>query len=150
HPDMVRSGSCLIRPTAKWLRVAGAWSGVSETLTGITKLLLEREGVPPTEAINRLLTATNGRDLFSNDPSFDQYWLEKLAEAADVDLNPRRLGDAKALFSKVANENPGLTNVLPEAEALAAESVSRQHRAEQDARRLAIVYSVMLRKSSGK
>jgi hypothetical protein len=42
----VESGSCLIRPTARWRMYSNAWSAASERLTGITKEILD-EGCHP-------------------------------------------------------------------------------------------------------
>jgi hypothetical protein len=51
----VASGSCLIRPPAKWTLYRNAWSVASEALTGITKAMLDRDDLPPTgvEAVPR-------------------------------------------------------------------------------------------------
>src|SRR5689334_12673109 len=62
----VVSGSCLIRPPAKWTVYSNAWSAVSERLTGITREMLDRDGLPPREALDRFLTAVADRDLFSD------------------------------------------------------------------------------------
>ena len=47
----VESGSCLIRPPAKWTFYRNAWSAVSERLTGIAREILDQDGLPPSEAL---------------------------------------------------------------------------------------------------
>jgi hypothetical protein len=47
----IESGSCLIRPVARWTRHANAWSAAAEALTGITREMLDRDGLPPGEAV---------------------------------------------------------------------------------------------------
>src|SRR6266481_2981759 len=69
HDDgSVESGSCLIRPPAKWKIYANAWTAVAERLTGITKEMLDQDGLPPTEAVKR----------------FHDHWLGMLADAASI------------------------------------------------------------------
>jgi hypothetical protein len=53
----VVSDSCLIRPPAKWTLYANAWSTASEHLTGITRAMLDKRGLPPSEALKRFLDA---------------------------------------------------------------------------------------------
>jgi len=119
------SGACLIRPTAKWTTYANAWSAASERLTGITRDMLDRDGVSPREAAERFLAAVGDRDLYSDEVDFDRHWLTMLADGAGVSLGQRGLGDVKRLSERstvAANEPP-------------------HHRAEADARRLALALS---------
>src|ERR1044071_4876547 len=62
----IESGSCLIRPVARWTRYANAWSATAERLTRITREMLDRDGLPPSEAAALLFTAVKGRDLYSD------------------------------------------------------------------------------------
>ena len=122
HDDgTVTSGGCLIRPAAKWTMYASAWSPASERLTGITREMLDRDGVSPRDAMERFLAAVGDRDLYSDEVDFDRHWLTMLADAAGVSLEQRGLGDVKRLseHSTVAADEPP------------------RHRAEADARRLA-------------
>lgn len=109
------SGACLIRPIAKWTRHADAWSAASERLTGITRDMLEQDGVTPREAMRRLLDAVGDRDLYSDAPPYDQHWLGLLADAAGLSISGRTIGDITSLMSQPAGPTP--------------------HRAEADARR---------------
>ena len=131
HEDgAITSGSCLIRPPAKWTMYANAWSAASERLTGITREMLDRDGLPPGEALTRFLDAVGDRDLFSDAPDFDTHWLGMLAEAAGISLGSRLMRDTKALRG-VAGAMQGLND----------QPCPDRHRAEPDARRLAVAFA---------
>ena len=119
----VESGSCLIRPVARWTIYANAWSATAERLTGITREMLDRDGVPPGEAVDRLLDAVMGRDIYSDQPDFDEHWLTMLFAAGGGPFGDLKLGNAARL-------------VDPAGAILELEGPSA-HRAEADARRLA-------------
>jgi len=79
----------------------------------------------PREAAERFLAAVGDRDLYSDEVDFDRHWLTMLADGAGVSLGQRGLGDVKRLSERstvAANEPP-------------------HHRAEADARRLALALS---------
>jgi hypothetical protein len=86
----VESGSVLIRPPARWTRYTNAWSPASEALAGITREMLDREGLPPNDAAKRFLDAVGDRDLFSGEPEFDAHWLSMLTSAAAISLGRTR------------------------------------------------------------
>jgi hypothetical protein len=132
HEDgSVESGSCLIRPPAKWKMYENAWNPASARLTGITKSLLDRDGLPPSEALKRFFDSVRDRELFSDEPDYDAYWLQMLADAAAIPLDGRKLGDAKKLIERM-----GLTVRFDE---------PPRHRAEADARRFAAAFAKALR-----
>jgi hypothetical protein len=124
----IESGSCLIRPPAKWTTYGNAWSPVSERLTGITRGMLDRNGLSPREAIERFLDAVGDRDLFSDEPDFDTHWLMMLMDATGASLGERKLGDVKRLIG-------------PMDWTVRVQRASPRHRAEADARRLALALS---------
>ena len=127
----VESGSCLIKPPAKWTMYRNAWSTASERLTGITRDMLDRDGVPPSEAMRRFLDAIGDRDLLSDEADFDTHWLGMLAEAAGKSIEGRTLGDAKKLIEEAAaNDGSAMECGEP-----------LRHRAEADARRLALTFA---------
>jgi hypothetical protein len=103
-----------------------AWNPASERLTGITKSMLDRDGLPPSEALKRFLDAVGDRDLVSDEPTFDNHWLSMLVDAAAISLDERKLGDARALIARMGAKQ-GLEFDEPP-----------RHRAEADARRLAL------------
>jgi DNA polymerase III epsilon subunit-like protein len=118
------SGACLIRPAGKWTTYSNAWSLASERLTGITREMLDRDGVSPRQAAERFLAAVGDRDLYSDEVDFDRHWLAMLADAAGISLGERKLGDLKRLAGHI-DQTVGSGELL-------------RHRAEADARRLAL------------
>jgi len=64
----ITSGACLISPAAKWTTYGNAWSAASERLTGITREMLDRDGVSPREAVERFLEALKPRDGTGSSP----------------------------------------------------------------------------------
>ena len=97
----VESGSCLIRPPGKWTMYGNAWSPASERLTGITREMLDRHGLPPSQAMKRCLEAVGERELFSDDPEFDSHWLSMLADAAGTSIGGRTICNAKKLIESI-------------------------------------------------
>jgi DNA polymerase III epsilon subunit-like protein len=128
-----------------------AWSATSERLTGITRAMLDRDGLPPKEAIERFLDAVVGRDLLSDEPGFDDHWLRMLANAAAISLGGRKLGDARELIEQIGAKHG---SEFERRESLRTEETKSpyaagakhglefdeppRHRAEADARRLAM------------
>ena len=123
----VESGSCLIRPPPQWNLYRNAWSAAAERLTGITREMLDRDGLPPREVMKRVLDAVGDRDLFSDERDFDSHWFSMLADAEGTSIEERTLGDARKLI-----EQMGLTIAFDE---------PPRHRAEADARRLALAFA---------
>ena len=89
----------------------------------ITREMLDRDGVPPVEAVDRLLDAVKGRDIYSDQPDFDEHWLTMLFAAGGGPLGNLKLGNVARL-------------VDPAGAILELEGPSA-HRAEADAQRLA-------------
>ena len=70
-----------------------------------------------------MLGDVGDRDLFSDNPDFDAYWLAMLADAAGTSVETHKIGDAKRII--------GSTSSLYEP----------HHRAEADARALAAAFA---------
>jgi hypothetical protein len=122
----ITSDSFLIKPPSRWTRYTNAWSAASEALTGISREMLDRDGLSPAEVMNRFLAAVEGCELFSDAPDFDAHWLGMLSDAAMVDLAGREIGNAKTLIEEAGGKG-----------ALAGEPDGLRHRAGADARWLA-------------
>ena len=120
----ITSGASLIRPAAKWTTYGNAWSPASERLTGISQEMLDRDGLSPREAMERFLDVVGDRNLYSDEIDFDSHWLGMLLDAAGVSLGERKLGDLNQFM-----KHSGLTPKFDE---------PPRHRAEADARRLAL------------
>lgn len=128
--NRVHSGSSLIRPEPRWIRLPSAWSAASERLTSITRDMLDREGVPADEALPRLLQSVDDRQLLSDEPAWDLYWLGQLIEAAGSSAD-KPLGNAKVVITEAAARLGRVPNW----------DLPIRHRAEADARRLAEIYA---------
>src|SRR5438067_10930728 len=100
-------------------------------MTGITMEVLEKTGLAPREALARFLDAVANRDLFSDQPDFDNHWLGMLAEAAGVSPGMRKISDIQVLLKG------RLSNFQT--------APASRHRAEPDARRLALAVASVLR-----
>jgi hypothetical protein len=88
--------------------------------------VLDRDGLAPKDTIDRFLGIIGERDLFSDEPEFEAHWLSMLADAATISLGARKIVDARKLLEQAAviiepGERP-------------------RHRAEADARRLALAF----------
>lgn len=70
----------LIRPAPGWTD----WSAASERLHGITQARLLAEGEPPGDVARRVAEVLGGKDVTvaSDNPVFEQFWLERLMAAA--------------------------------------------------------------------
>jgi len=122
------SESHLIRPPEDW-PVKASWDRAAERLHGITLAQLWRDGRPTWEVARRMNTVLDGRELFS-DALQDETWLRLLFDAAGPDptFTIRR---TDATYAR--------------AKALAAELAPRRHRAEADARHLAVFWNIVAR-----
>jgi hypothetical protein len=96
----------------------------SERLTGITREMLDRDGVSPREAVERFLAAVVDRDLLSDEVDFDRHWFGMLVDAAGAPLGKATLSDLNQFMQR-----SGLTPKFEE---------PPRHRAEANAVRLAL------------
>lgn len=72
----------LIKPAADWTY----WDQYAqESIHGISRELLELEGISVLEAANRLNTALNGNTVYTDAPEYDRGWLAKLFSKAGID-----------------------------------------------------------------
>lgn len=89
HADdaTLEAHSLLIRPDDSWLARDGAWDGAAVRVHGLTLERLMDEGLPISEACERLDAAFAGRVLASDTGagSWDDDWLLALYEAAGRD-----------------------------------------------------------------
>ena len=138
------SESHLIRPPEDW-PVKASWDRAAERLHGITLAQLWRDGRPTWEVARRMNTVLDGRELFS-DALQDEAWLRLLFDAAGLDPTfTIRRTDARILISRVAADLGMDEATYARAKALAAELAPRRHRAEADARHLAVFWNIVAR-----
>jgi len=139
----VVSGACLIKLTPAWLAVPNAWSDASEQLTGITLDMLDRDGVPPTEVVSILTAALQGRLLLSDNQAFDGWWFGALFRAAGVSTATWMIGDTTQALEYAAAK-AGLRRIdRMEIDLAAFKDSPTKHRAEPDARRLAVRWGII-------
>lgn len=141
--DTIVSESHLIQPPEDW-PMKESWDRAAERLHGISLLRLWTDGRPVSEVARRMNEALDGRELFSDAPQ-DETWLRLLFEAAG--LEPTfivRKTDARVLISQRAAERGLDDAAYARARALATELAPRRHRAEADARHLAVLWNIIL------
>ena len=89
------SRNWLIRPAPDW--EYWDWSPQAEALHGISRELLEREGLPAAQVLAELAAAAAGCDVYA-DADLDAYWLETMALAcrAEPGFGVRYFGELLA------------------------------------------------------
>lgn len=125
-----QSCAWLIRPAPAWQY--WDWSPDAENLHGISREMLDREGLPPAEVLAGMLDFVRDCDVYA-DADLDQYWLEVLCHAAGLPLPfpVRYLGE---LLQKRGYTRPQVVASLDEAK----RRLPKEHLAREDAKRLAL------------
>ncbi len=133
--------SHLIRPAPGW----DEWSAEAESIHGISRERLLREGTPHDTVARRMVETLTGHDLFASAPSWDGQWLSRLLRAAGLPRHALRLRDTDELQRDTALavlERAGvpvaarrdLTDDILEANRSRAKAAPPAHRALEDAR----------------
>jgi hypothetical protein len=136
------SESHLIKPPAEW-PVKESWDRAAERLHGIALAQLWRDGRPVWEVARRMNAVLAGQELFSDAPQ-DETWLRLLFDAAGFEPTfIIRRTDARILISQAAADRGLDEAAYARAKALAAEMAPRRHRAEADARHLAVLWHIV-------
>jgi hypothetical protein len=136
------SESHLIKPPAEW-PVKESWDRAAERLHGIALAQLWREGRAVWEVAQRMNAVLGGRELFSDAPQ-DEAWLRLLFDAAGCEPGfTIRRTDARVLISQAAVHSGLDEAAYAHAERLAIEMAPRRHRAEADARHLAVLWHIV-------
>ncbi|MFK4752417.1 3'-5' exonuclease [Oceanobacter antarcticus] len=71
---------CLVRPAPSWRH----WSDDAEKIHGISRNMLEEDGLSPREVALRLNDALRGKTLYSDAWSYDSSWLGRLFDEAEL------------------------------------------------------------------
>lgn len=95
-----RSNSSLIKPAPAWTD----WSDKAERIHGISRSLLETEGLPVGEVAQHTLSALAGHSLYASAPSWDGKWLSALLRAAGHPRHALRLAKSNEAFTTAAVE----------------------------------------------
>lgn len=123
--------SFLVRPDASW--TDDAWDSRAESLHGISREALMRDGVDIKDACGRLNAALSGVKVYSDAPDWDGFWLFRLFSASGV-RQAFQIQDFGRLVRPLAG-------VREEALlARAARIAPRRHRARADALHLQALY----------
>lgn len=117
----------LTRPAPDW----DEWDAEAESIHGIPRERLLREGSPHDVVAHRMVEALSGHDLFASAPSWDGQWLSRLLRAAGLPRHALRLRDTEE--AQMATALAILRPVMPDGAALErqAEAILR---AARDAR----------------
>jgi hypothetical protein len=131
------AGSFLIRPHETWC----VWSEQSEAIHGISRPMLLSQGLSCLEAVQRLEAALGSRQVFSDNPVYDQDWLGTLYGV--FGLSPGwHLQDGNSLLVEAARAR-GVN--YDEAKQLAKIAKPHRHRAQSDAEHALEVWRFPLR-----
>lgn len=117
--------SWLIRPHHGW--ADWDWTVEAEALHGLSRARIAAEGWPVETVLAELVAATQGRRIIA-DSLVDQYWLETLAQAADV-ATPFRIEHVATLFDEQGADEARIGAAVAHAD---GQGVAR-HRAAGDA-----------------
>ena len=131
----------LIKPEAGW----DDWSVASQSIHGISRADLARDGQDPRRVANRAFKALGAADaVYSDAPAFDQAWLEMLFATAGLahrsivlrDVTQAYGGQTKPLLAVTSDPADVVANaarIIAEAEHAEASRHRRRHRAAEGA-----------------
>jgi len=137
--DSIQSEGHLIRPPADWISEL-TWDEQSESVHGIARRDLAN-GSPPFRIAQRMNDVLSGCEIFS-DSTADEFWLRQLFEAGGKDpAFVIRRTDARVLFRQLASAIGMDDDAFREAAEQALRIAPILHRAEADARHLAVFWS---------
>ncbi|MCA1440218.1 transcriptional regulator [Ensifer sp. IC4062] len=88
----------LIRPASGW----DDWSADAESIHGISKSLLETEGVPVEIIAKEMVESLSDHQLYASAPSWDGKWLSVLLRAAGFPRHALRLNHSHEAFADAA------------------------------------------------
>lgn len=123
--------SFLISPAPDWSM--DDWDARAERLHGVSAKTLSDLGVGAATACDRLSAALSGRDVYSDAPDWDSFWLMRLFDAAGRKA-PFRLLDFARLMPPL--DEAAKSAIIAKADRLAP----RRHRAAEDVLHLVAVW----------
>jgi hypothetical protein len=141
--DEIHSESHLIKPPSHW-DMQAVWDPDAEQLHRISLEQVVAHGHPPFEIARRMNEILAGRELFSDAPADDERWLRIIFDEAGPEPSfTIRRTSADVLTAQFA-ANLGWDTVSYEAAKAEADRISpRTHRAEADARHLAVLWDII-------
>jgi hypothetical protein len=150
---LIQSESHLVKPPAHW-DLAAVWDPDAQKLHKITRQQLISEGRSPSEIVGRMNEVLAGRELFADAPVDDERWLFMIWEQTGVPAFTNAIvlveptftihrTHAHALLQQLAADK-GWNAARYEAAMNAANQLApRTHRAEADARNLAVLWQII-------
>lgn len=124
-----RSRSWLIRPHDDW--TGWDWTAEAQSLHGLTRAQLDRDGVPADRVLAELTAAVGGRRVIA-DSYLDATWLGTLANAAGT-VPPICIGHIEEVIDQLGADDAAIAR----AESLVNARSFTRHRAGGDAQWLA-------------
>ncbi len=139
----IQSESHPVKPPLHW-DMQAVWDPDAERLHGISLRHLRAHGRPPIEIARRMNEVLAGRELFSDSPPDDERWLRIIFDEAGPDeAFTIRKFHANALISQLAARLGWDSDHYEAAKSEAARISPRTHRAEADARHLAVLWQII-------
>ena len=139
----IHSESHLVKPPLYW-DMEPVWDPDAEKLHEISRNQLIAHGLPPVEIARRMNEVLAGRELFSDGPADDERWLRIIFDDAGLDpaFTIRRF-HANVLTAELAAKLGWDSAAFEAAKSEAARLSPRKHRAEADARHLAMLWHIV-------
>ncbi|WP_395329600.1 hypothetical protein WBP06_15580 [Novosphingobium sp. BL-8H] len=130
------SRAWMIRPLEAWKH--WDWSEEAEALHGISRAMLECDGLPAAQVLAEMTEFVGGCAVYS-DAELDEYWLEVLCQGlhASLPFPIRYLGEW--MMSR-GYTRPQVVAALEQAKTL----LPKEHLAREDAKRLAMVVRLLM------
>ncbi|MBK8082894.1 MAG: transcriptional regulator [Devosia sp.] len=123
--------SHLIRPAPAWTE----WDAAAEATHGISRDLLERDGLPVERVCDKVVRLFDDNRVFASAPSWDGHWLSMLLRAAGRPRHLVRLMGTEVAFLEAAHDAAGDAADTIAAARREVEVLPVVHRALADARR---------------
>lgn len=130
------SRAWLIRPVEAWRY--WDWSDEAEALHGISREMLEAEGLPPGQVLAEMADFVQDCSVYA-DADLDEYWLEVMCQGAGAKL-PFPVHYLGEFFVERGFTRPQVVAALEEAKRL----LPKEHLAREDAKRLAMVVKLLV------
>lgn len=143
-PSMqIRSEAYLIRPPDHWWSKF-VWDPEAEKLHKIPPQTLLHDGCPPRDVASAMNAALRGRQLYSDSPAYDGPWLRSVFEDAGL-LPAFALPETSAvvILERLARAQSIDQHMFQRIKAAADTIEPHRHRAETDARHLAVLWKLM-------
>jgi DNA polymerase III epsilon subunit-like protein len=126
----------LIRPAEAWRY--WDWSDEAEALHGISRQMLDDEGLPPAQVLAEMAEFVAGCPVYA-DADLDEFWLEVLCQAVGAKL-PFPVHYLGEFLKDGGYSRPQVVTALEEAKRL----LPKEHLAREDAKRLAMVVKLLV------